>query len=136
MELGLCLLFVLCAFFLKHYVTTYPRVQCITTFHRIMKNTTLLPATPAPPPRRYGSRTRHSRQRQAGSDGGSSYPVTFTEYGVVEDEELFLHNVRPGKTDRFGRKSFVWDTVIIFTVLHCTVTLRHLLKNVVDFEKK
>jgi len=38
------------------------------------------------------------------------YPVRFTENGVVEDEELFLVNVRPPKTQgRFARNT--WDTV-------------------------
>ncbi|KAH3884314.1 hypothetical protein DPMN_008293 [Dreissena polymorpha] len=47
------------------------------------------------------------------------YPVSFTEYGVVENEELFLVNVRPQKDivspsyrGRSSRPRNQWDTVI------------------------
>ena len=78
---------------------------------RIMKSTTLHPpsATPARGSGRY--RGRQSRQRgSTGSDSGLKYPITFTEYGVVEHEELFLVNTRPSKKSR-RRPLQSWDTV-------------------------
>ncbi|WAR02226.1 hypothetical protein MAR_008784 [Mya arenaria] len=62
-----------------------------------MKSTNLRPSSEANAGRGRGSGRFSSRRQTNNNDPQTRYPVSFTENGVVENEELFLVNVRPPK---------------------------------------
>ncbi|XP_052800896.1 glutamate receptor ionotropic, NMDA 2B-like [Mya arenaria] len=93
----------------------FSRWQTGMELYLAMKSTNLRPSSEANAGRGRGSGRFSSRRQTNNNDPQTRYPVSFTENGVVENEELFLVNVRPPKEQgTSSRRRFVlnqWDTV-------------------------